>query len=135
IGAGAIIGAIVRSPLRRVLPGALLMPLGMALIGGAMLVIPRTHRLVLCCVALVFFGLGWLLVLSCANTAAQLALPVWVRARGLGIYLLVFSGAMAAGSALAGQLASQHSLLLALTVSGIGVALGAVLSALAPLPD
>ena len=42
------------------------------------------------------------------NTAAQTSLPAWVRARGLGVYLLVFQGAMAVGSVIWGAVADSH---------------------------
>lgn len=135
IGAGAIAGAGLRARLARLLHPQTMMPLGMGLIGAALLLLPRTQRVPALCLALLFFGAGWMLVLSSTNTSAQLALPVWVRARGLGIYLLVFSGAMAAGSAIAGHLTAEYGLSFPLTLSGFGLFAGCLLSALFPLAD
>jgi MFS family permease/quinol monooxygenase YgiN len=42
-------------------------------------------------------GMAWVAVLTSANTAAQTALPNWVRGRGLAVYLTVFYGAMTLG--------------------------------------
>jgi predicted MFS family arabinose efflux permease len=50
-------------------------------------------------------GVCWIAVLSSLNISAQLALPAWVRGRGLAIYVTVFFGALTLGSALWGQVA------------------------------
>jgi len=52
-------------------------------------------------------GMAWLAIMSSLTVAAQTAVPAWVRARALGIYLLVFQGLMAAGSFGWGALAEQ----------------------------
>jgi MFS family permease len=135
MGLGAVLGAVLRGRLVRLLSAPVLMSIAMVLIAGAVFGLGQARRLPHASAALTLFGLGWLLVLSCANTAAQLVLPVWVRARGLGIYLLMFSGGMAAGSALAGYLAGRFGLDVAYSVSGAGLLLGALISALLPLPD
>lgn len=44
-------------------------------------------------------GAAWVAVVATINVAAQVALPAWVRARGLSIFMVVFSGMMALGSA------------------------------------
>lgn len=135
IGAGAIVGAGLRSRLHRWVRSPVLLPVGMALCALGLLLLARIGQLWSAVVVLVLFGLGWLLVMSSLNTAAQLALPVWVRARGLSIYLLINGGAWAIGSTAAGQLASELDIPFALMFSAGGLALGAVLSAAAPLPD
>ena len=50
-------------------------------------------------------GVCWIAAVSSLNVSAQYALPDWVRGRGLAIYVTAFSGAMALGSAVWGQLA------------------------------
>ncbi len=44
-------------------------------------------------------GAAWLLCLSTFNIASQQAVPGWVRARGLALYLSAFMGGIALGSA------------------------------------
>jgi MFS family permease len=51
-------------------------------------------------------GAAWVAVVATINVAAQIALPGWVRARGLSIFMIVFNGAMALGSAVWGLVAS-----------------------------
>ncbi len=47
---------------------------------------------------LVLSGMSWLITLATLNAAGQLHLPQWVRARGLSVYLLVFTGSQASGA-------------------------------------
>ena len=47
---------------------------------------------------LLLLGVGWIIALTTLNGVAQSILPNWVRGRGLAVYLMVFNGAMAAGS-------------------------------------
>ena len=49
--------------------------------------------------AMVAAGMAWLAILTSLNVATQTAVPRWVRARALAVYLLVFQGGLAAGSA------------------------------------
>ena len=51
-------------------------------------------------------GMCWIAAVSSLNVSAQYSLPNWVRGRGLAIYVTVFAGTMALGSAAWGQLAS-----------------------------
>jgi hypothetical protein len=69
-------------------------------------------------------GAAWIAVLSSFQVAAQTALPAWVRARGLAVYMLVFMGGMAAGSALWGQTAVLFGIPTALTIAAIGAIAG-----------
>jgi MFS family permease len=55
-------------------------------------------------------GASWIAGVSNLNVSAQFALPEWVRARGLALYVTVFFGALALGSALWGQLARMTGL-------------------------
>ena len=51
-------------------------------------------------------GMSWIAVLASLNVSAQVALPDWVRGRGLAMYLAVFFGTMTIGSVLRGELAA-----------------------------
>ena len=63
-------------------------------------------------------GVSWIMAVSLLNVSAQMALPDWVRARGLAIFQMVVFGAMAAGSLSWGQTTEMIGLPEALTVSG-----------------
>jgi len=58
-------------------------------------------------IAMIPGGVAWIAIMASLNGAAQSAAPAWVRARALGIYLIVFQGGLGLGSALWG-LAAQH---------------------------
>lgn len=64
-------------------------------------------------------GMSWIIAVASLNVSAQMALPDWVRARGLAIFQMVFFGAMTAGSLGWGQVAGVIGLPLALATSGL----------------
>ena len=55
-------------------------------------------------------GASWIIVLTTMFVSAQVALPDWVRGRGMGIFLTVYFGAMTLGSAVWGEVASGKGL-------------------------
>jgi MFS family permease len=60
--------------------------------------------------ASIIAGASWIAVISSVNVSAQLALPDWVRGRGLAIFVTAFFGALTAGSAIWGQVAWMFGL-------------------------
>jgi quinol monooxygenase YgiN len=65
-------------------------------------------------------GLSWIAVLSSLNVSAQTALPDWVRARGLSVFLTIFFGSMSLGSLAWGQVASVWGTPVALIAAAVG---------------
>jgi hypothetical protein len=61
-------------------------------------------------IASVLAGLSWIAVLATLNVSAQVALPSWVRGRGLAVFAIVLFGSMSAGSALWGQVGTKFGL-------------------------
>lgn len=127
VGAGAIVGALVMPKLRQKLDAdglVLLAALLAAAVMAALSFAPPQWAAVLLMLVL---GLGWIIALTTLNGVAQAVLPNWVRGRGLAIYLMVFNGAMAAGSLAWGLLAQQIGVPMALLVGAVGlVAIGFV---------
>ncbi len=76
----------------------------------------------------VVVGGCWLWILSTFNVSAQLALPDWVRARGLAIYLMVFFGSMSLGSIVWGLIASVVGICDAMFIAACTLAIGTFLS-------
>jgi hypothetical protein len=68
---------------------------------------------------LLLAGLAWVAVVATINVAAQVALPAWVRARGLSIFLIVFNGMMAFGSGFWGLVANNVGIPATLIASGV----------------
>ncbi len=122
-GCGAVLGAANLQRARR---------LGMdrlaaactAVFAGALLTLAWSANFYVVAGALFLAGGSWLTVLSSFNVSAQTALPAWVRARGLGVYLLAFYAAMALGSSLWGAVATQADVRVALSLAAAGLVLG-----------
>ena len=64
-------------------------------------------------------GVAWVAVVATVNVAAQMSLPAAVRARGLSIFMIVFNGMMALGSAIWGFVASLVGIPLAFVLSAL----------------
>jgi hypothetical protein len=55
-------------------------------------------------------GVSWIVVIATINVSAQVALPEWVRGRGLAVFVTVLFGAMTVGSGLWGLVAGMIGL-------------------------
>ena len=120
-GVGAVVGTIVLPSLRQRLTSEHLVALAMLLF-AAVLVMAAVFRLyAVLCGVLVAGGLAWLILLSIFNGSIQAALPSWVRGRALAIYVLVFFGGMAGGSALWGAVATYTNLSMTFVLAAAGV--------------
>jgi MFS family permease len=124
IGIGAVIGAFTLpwmkatlGPDRLVAAGTLGTALSLLLLGVAR---HSALGLAACMIA----GISWIAVLASLNVSVQVSLPDWVRGRGLAMFVTVFFGAMTAGSALWGQLASVLGLPTAHFIAAVGAILG-----------
>ena len=71
-------------------------------------------------IASLIAGASWIAVLSTLNVSAQVALPEWVRARGLALFMTVYLGAHTVGSALWGQMAQLYGLPIAHFIAAAG---------------
>ncbi|TQV86791.1 MFS transporter [Exilibacterium tricleocarpae] len=120
VGTGAVAGALLLPGVKSTFNSHQLAALGTAVTAFAMAVLATVTLPIAAAGAALLGGFGWIIVLTSLNVSAQTALPNWVRARGLAIYLMVFFGAMAAGSALWGQVANLTSVPAALLAAAIG---------------
>ncbi|NMO56275.1 MFS transporter [Actinoplanes sp. TBRC 11911] len=110
LGVGAIIGALLMPRIRRGLsPGKLIVIAGL-IYGAALIVVAVVSSTAAVIVALVAAGLAWMTLVSRMNATLQLFLPNWVRARGFGIYQVVFAGSQAVGALIWGQVTEATSL-------------------------
>lgn len=119
IGAGAVAGAVLLPRWRARFSSEVTLRAGTALTALVLVALALLRHQVLAVVILALAGAAWIAVLTTANTAAQTALPNWVRGRGLAIYLTVFFGAMTAGSLVWGQLADTLGVRPALGVAAV----------------
>lgn len=128
VGVGAVSGALFLPRLKKLFSPDLVVAIGTAgtcltLLVFALVDIPAAA------VAVSFIaGASWIAVLSSLNVSAQLALPDWVRARGLSVFITVFFGCMTFGSMAWGQTASLLGIAPALVVAAVGAGLAAAAS-------
>jgi MFS family permease len=118
IGFGAVLAVAVPAPVREKVPPNTLLAVCAAAYGLAALGVARLP-FAAATPFLVLSGMAWLITLTTLNAAAQLHLPGWVRARGLSMYLLVFTGAQAIGSYVWGLVATREGLHAALIWSAV----------------
>ena len=67
--------------------------------------------------AMFFGGMAWIAVANSLSVSAQLALPDWVRARGMSMYQMAIMGASAIGAAIWGQVATIGTLQISLVIA------------------
>lgn len=121
VGAGAILGALVLPRLRNRLGADGLILLSSVLSAAVMACLSVAPPQWVAAVLMLFLGAGWIVALTTFNGVAQAVLPNWVRGRGLAIYLMVFNGAMAAGSLGWGLFAQAVGIPVALLVGALGL--------------
>ncbi len=69
-------------------------------------------------------GASWIITLTTFMVSAQVALPEWVRGRGLALFLTVYFGALTLGSAVWGEVATLKGVPFALSAAGAGALIG-----------
>jgi predicted MFS family arabinose efflux permease len=131
IGFGATLAVVVAPPLRKRVSANVLLAACAAAYGFAPLAVAWLP-FAAATPFLVLSGMSWLITLTTLNAAAQMQLPGWVRARGLSMYLLVFTGSQALGAYVWGVVATRAGLNVALICSA--VLLGAAALSVAALP-
>jgi MFS family permease len=107
LGFGAVGSALLLPRLRSSVPVDKVTAAATLLFAGATFALAYVHFLPLLLVCMMAGGMAWLSMMSSLTISAQAASPAWVRARTLGVYLLVFQGSMAAGSFAWGALAER----------------------------
>jgi predicted MFS family arabinose efflux permease len=120
IGASAVGGAFILRRLREKLGADSLVAaatLGTAL-ATAMFALARQPATAI--VASFIAGASWIAAVASLNVSAQVALPEWVRGRGLAMYVTVMFGALSIGSAIWGELAVISGLPGALLLAAAG---------------
>jgi len=124
LGVGAIAGAWLLPSLRERFACNQLVGGGSMVFALSAIALAYLHSFLLLALALVVAGTAWISVLASLNVAAQTATPAWVRARVLAVYLLVFTGGLAGGSALWGFVAGRLGISNALLIAASGLMIG-----------
>jgi MFS family permease/quinol monooxygenase YgiN len=124
IGAGAVGGAFALPRLKAKLGADRLAVAATVGTAAALVLYALAHTAALAFVASLVAGACWIAAISTFNVSAQLALPDWVRGRGLAIYVTVFFGALTIGSALWGEIAARLGLPVAHLLAAFGALAG-----------
>ena len=126
IGLGAITGAWLLPKTKQRLAINQLVAIGSILFALATIALAYLRSFPFLAIALALGGVAWMAVLSSFNVSAQTATPSWVRARVMAVYLLVFTGGLAAGAAVWGFVAARLGVSNALLFSAIGLVVGLI---------
>jgi MFS family permease len=120
IGAGAVAGAFTLPFVQRRFGAD--MPAWAGTVGTAiaMVLYGLARQPAVALAASVVAGVSWIAVLSAFNVSAQVALPGWVRGRGLSIFTTVMFGGLTLGSAIWGKVAALTSLPVAHFIAAAG---------------
>lgn len=128
IGAGAVAMAFCLPRVRTRLSRDALVATATLLYAGTAWALAELRSVYALLAVMFTVGISWIIVVSSLQVAAQAALPEWVRARGLSLFMMIFMGSMAVGSVLWGQIASLFGIPQALIGSALGALLGIVLT-------
>lgn len=105
-GVGAVAAATIRPRLDARLTTDQLVTGASLVLAGGLAINGLVDRPWVVGAAMLASGAAWTTAAVSTNVSAQRALPWWVRARGLGLYMLVLAGGVAIGAALWGGLAA-----------------------------
>jgi len=126
IGLGAIAGALGLPRLRSRWDRDLLVLAASLLCAATLLGLAWLRPVAWLYPVLLLNGLAWISVLSSLQIAAQTAVPAWVRARALSLYIVVFAAGMAAGSLAWGGLAERQGASVALSAAALALVLASL---------
>ena len=119
MGAGAIVAAMFVPRLRQAMARDVLVLRGTLLQAAAMAVMAIAPNIYVAVPAMVLAGMAWITTANSLSVSAQLALPNWVRARGMSIFQMSIMGATALGAAVWGQVATVTSVHLSLALAAL----------------
>jgi MFS family permease len=123
IGVGAVCAAFALPWLKRRLGADRLVAGGTIGTAVALVLFALAKEPAVALAASLIAGVSWIAILATINVSAQVALPSWVRGRGLSIFGTVMFGSLTLGSALWGKVATLTSLPVAHLIAAAGATL------------
>jgi len=118
MGGGAVVAALFLPRLRELMPGDQLVLRGTVTHAIGMGLVALAPSVYLAFPAMLLCGAAWVSTANSLTVTAQLALPNWVRARGMSIFQMSIMGAMATGAALWGRIAGMSSVQASVGLAG-----------------
>jgi MFS family permease len=134
-GAGAIAGALMMQPACSRFSMEVVVSAGVVILGLVIVTMSGLHRLSTLAPLMLIGGAAWVTFISLINALVQNLAPDWARARVLAIFILVYQGSFALGSAAWGAVAQRAGLRVALVSAGVGTIGSVMLVFFARLPD
>jgi predicted MFS family arabinose efflux permease len=127
LGVGAVAGGIALGRIRRYVALNTLASGASVLFGISTLIAAHVQYIAPVCLSLLAGGAAWITFNSTVSSAFQAALPAWVRARALAVFLLAFQGSMALGALIWGLCADQFGVARTLTTAALLMIAGPLL--------
>ena len=128
VSVGAVLGSFALAWMRKRFSADAVVALGTGGLSFALVLFGLARDPVVAGAAALIAGAAWTIVLAGLYVSAQIALPDWVRGRGLAIFLTVIFGSVTFGSAVWGQVAALAGLEAALFAAAAGAVLAIPLS-------
>ena len=135
LGVGAIVAALSVGRIRSIMSTNTLLVLAGLVFAAVLAVLVLIPVFVVALLVLVLAGAAWTTVISTLNAELQVILPAWVRARGIAVYLVTFTGSQAISSIIWGQLAGLTSVTTAFLVAAVVLALATLSGLILRMPD
>jgi len=134
-GAGAIGGALIMQSARARWSTEVVVSTGVVILGLVIVAISGLHRLSTLAPVMLVGGAAWVIFISLISALVQNLAPDWVRARVLAIFILVYQGSFAVGSAAWGAVAQRAGIRIALVCAGVGTIGSLMFVLFAKLPE
>jgi MFS family permease len=134
-GAGAVLGALVIQPALSRWSTDAVVSTGVAVVGVAIVATGILHAVAALGAVMLIGGAAWIMFMSLVSALVQNLAPDWVRARVLAVFMLIFQGSLAAGSAVWGAIGERAGLETALVSAGVGTIVTMALGLFSRLPD
>jgi MFS family permease len=134
-GAGAIAGAWIMQMARARWSNEVIVSAAVVILGAVIVAMGYLHRLPMLAPVILLGGAAWVNFISLISALIQNLAPDWVRARALAIFILIYQGSFALGSAVWGAIAQAEGVRIALILSGIGTIASVMFVFFAELPD
>jgi MFS family permease len=127
-GCGGVTAGLLLPTVRRRMSSDTLVAAATSVAAAMLAVVGVAPNLVVVAVVLMVLGVANIVTISTISIALQMALPAWMRGRGLAAFQLVFQASFAIGAGAWGALAQQASIGTALAVAAVILAATATLA-------
>jgi len=134
-GIGAVVGALAMQPARARWPLETVASGAVGILGATIVACSAISSIPLFAVAMLVAGSGWLVFISLISALVQALAPDWARARLLAVFILIFQGGLAAGSAVSGVVATRAGFSTAFVIAGLTTIATIAMGAFERLPD